>query len=63
MATATLGITRNLDELGRIVIPKEYRDALRIKADTEVEIVRVGNSIRIRAAGSPCESCHGTGIK
>ena len=33
-----IGIIRNLDALGRVVIPKEWRNALRIKDNAPVEI-------------------------
>ena len=34
----TIGIVRRIDELGRIVIPKEIRNTLRIKEGDPVEI-------------------------
>lgn len=33
-----LGIVRKMDELGRIVIPKEIRDKYKIEEGTEIEI-------------------------
>ena len=35
----TTGIVRKLDDLGRIVIPKEIRRTLRIKEGSPMEIV------------------------
>ena len=34
----TRGIKRKIDDLGRITIPKEFRDALEVKEKDEVEI-------------------------
>ena len=39
------GITRRIDELGRIVIPKEIRRNLKIKDSDEIDISLDGNSI------------------
>ena len=35
----TTGIVRKLDDLGRIVIPKEIRRGMRIKEGTPLEII------------------------
>lgn len=34
----TRGITRKLDKLGRIVLPREFRNSLKIKEKEELEI-------------------------
>lgn len=34
----TIGIIRKLDELGRVVFPKEFRNTLGLKEKDEVEI-------------------------
>ena len=39
------GITRRIDELGRIVIPKEIRKNLKIQDSDEIDISLEGNSI------------------
>ena len=39
------GIVRKLDELGRIVIPKEIRDNFEMKEGTELDISVKGNKI------------------
>lgn len=44
------GITRLLDETGRIVIPKEYRRQLKIKEGQELEILVVKDYIVIGKA-------------
>ena len=41
----TTGIVRRIDELGRIVIPKEIRKNLRIKNGDNIEILVEGDSI------------------
>ena len=39
------GITRRIDDLGRVVIPKEIRRNLKIKDSEEVEISVIDNKI------------------
>ena len=39
------GITRRIDELGRLVIPKEIRNNLKIKNNDQVEISVIDNKI------------------
>lgn len=42
------GIVRRIDELGRIVIPKEIRKSLRIKNGDSLEIIVDGENINLR---------------
>ena len=42
---AKTGITRRIDELGRLVIPKEIRNNLKIKNNDQVEISIIDNKI------------------
>ncbi|MFA6766788.1 MAG: AbrB/MazE/SpoVT family DNA-binding domain-containing protein, partial [Clostridia bacterium] len=42
--TETTGIVRRVDELGRVVIPKEMRRTLRIKEGEEMEVSVLDNS-------------------
>lgn len=42
-----VGITRRLDELGRIVIPMEIRKNLNIEIREPLEILQVGEKIEI----------------
>ena len=44
----TIGIRRNIDDLGRIVIPKEIRKTLEIKDYDTLEIFATQNGIFIR---------------
>lgn len=46
--TAT-GIARKLDELGRVVIPKEMRDELKWDENTKVSMVRFGKYVLLRS--------------
>lgn len=41
----TSGIVRRIDELGRVVIPKEVRRALKIKDGDPLEICRDGDKL------------------
>ena len=47
-----VGITRRLDELGRIVIPMEIRKNLNIEIREPLEILQVGDKIEISKKGS-----------
>jgi len=51
------GIIRHVDDLGRVVIPKEIRRALRIKEGDALNILVEGNGIRMRRAEKSCISC------
>ena len=44
----TKGIVRKLDDLGRIVIPREYRKTLDLKVKDDVEIYLLQDGIFIR---------------
>ncbi|MGG0723694.1 AbrB/MazE/SpoVT family DNA-binding domain-containing protein [Bacillus mycoides] len=50
------GITRKVDELGRVVIPKELRDTLGIREKTPLEIYVDGEKIILKKyeAGGTC---------
>lgn len=51
------GIVRNLDNLGRVVIPKEIRKVLGINEGDPVEIVKVNNDIVLRKYSKGCIFC------
>ena len=55
------GITRRVDELGRIVIPKELRDMYNIAEGTPLEIFTDHGDIVIRKYHASCFICNGTG--
>lgn len=51
------GIIRRIDELGRIVIPKEMRNKLGIDTGTALEIHLEGDTITIKTDTSSCVFC------
>ena len=52
------GIVRRIDDLGRVVIPKEIRRTLRIKEGTPLEIFTDGDYIILRKYSPGCMRCH-----
>ena len=52
------GIVRNLDELGRVVIPKEIRRKLNIEQKDPIEIFIEGNSIVLKRYENGCIFCN-----
>ncbi len=52
-------IVRNIDDLGRIVLPINYRKTLGIKAGEELEMLCEGESIIIRRKAERCKLCGG----
>lgn len=48
----TAGIVRRIDELGRIVIPKEMRRTMRLKEGDEMEILSSGDALTLRKYSS-----------
>lgn len=44
----TIGLKRKLDDLGRVVIPKEFRDDLGIHEGDAVEIFETRNGIFVK---------------
>lgn len=57
----TIGISRPIDELGRIVIPMEYRKALDIHAKDALEITLVDNTIKLKKYERSCVLCGAEG--
>ena len=51
------GIVRNVDELGRIVIPKEMRRKMDISSNDPVEIFVEGDRIILTKYYSSCTFC------
>ena len=47
----TKGMIRKIDELGRIVIPMEFRKTLGIKTNDPVEIFMVKDGLFLKKAG------------
>lgn len=54
------GIVRNIDELGRIVVPKELRKKLGIAACDPVEISSDGDKIILTKYSPVCHFCGST---
>ena len=51
------GVYRRVDELGRIVIPKEIRDSQEINIKDPMEIYTDGNTIILRKVEDSCIFC------
>lgn len=51
------GIVRNIDELGRIVIPKEIRKRLNIAEGDPIEIFVDGTSVILEKYAESCIFC------
>ena len=52
------GVVRNLDELGRIVIPKEVRKKLEIDVKDPMEIFIEGSAVVLKKVESGCIFCN-----
>lgn len=53
----TMGLIRRIDDLGRIVIPKEYRQRLKIEIGQPFEIVVIDGLIVLgKVEESECET-------
>lgn len=53
----TSGVVRRLDPLGRIVLPKPYRDTLDIAIKDDIEIYMDGTSIIVEKHEPRCVFC------
>ena len=51
------GIVRNLDQLGRLVIPKETRKAFNLNDGDSVEIFTDGDEIILKKYNPGCHCC------
>ncbi len=51
-----------IDELGRVVIPKPFREALNLEEKSEIVITLENNSVVIRPEKTVCKRC-GTFVK
>lgn len=51
------GITRKVDELGRIVIPMDIRTKLNINPKDSIDICQEGNSIILKKTDESCILC------
>ncbi|MDO5602135.1 MAG: AbrB/MazE/SpoVT family DNA-binding domain-containing protein [Oscillospiraceae bacterium] len=57
MKANKITMVKSLDKLGRLVIPKEYRDELNIAQQELLEILLEENSLRIRKVSESCALC------
>ena len=56
------GIIRQVDKMGRVVIPKEYRDKLKVENEKDsFEIFLENDSIVLRKFQPTCVFCHRLG--
>ena len=53
----SIGIVRNVDDLGRVVIPKELRNTMSINEKDPMEIYVDGDSIIFRKYNPGCVFC------
>lgn len=53
----SMGFIREIDKMGRIVIPKEVRDALHIQDKDKYEITVEGEEIILRKFSKKCVFC------
>lgn len=53
----TIGIVRSLDNLGRIIVPRELRNTLGIKEDDPVEVFTDGECIVLKKYEPGCTFC------
>ena len=53
----SLGIVRNLDQLGRLVIPKETRRVFNLNGGDPVEIFTDGDEIILKKYNPGCHCC------
>lgn len=54
------GIVRELDNLGRVVIPMEWRRELNIYAKDPIEIIKNGNEVIVKKYVPGCHCCGNT---
>lgn len=53
----SIGIVRKVDELGRIVLPKELRETLKIEHKDPIEIFVEGDNIILKKYEPACIFC------
>ena len=55
-----VGIARKVDQLGRVVLPKELRDSLGIENDDPIEMYPDGNLLYMKKYLPECIFCEST---
>lgn len=51
------GVVRKIDQLGRVVLPKELRDSMDLPVETPMEIFTDGDAIILRKYEPGCIFC------
>ena len=52
-----MDVTKKVDKLGRIVLPKNYRKALGLDTDSQVALGMENGVITVKACGDGCRLC------
>ena len=52
-------VVRQMDELGRIVLPRDFRNALAWEAETKIAVQLIGNKMVLSAEPGLCFLCGG----
>ena len=52
-----LGITRPIDKMGRVVIPRELRRSLGLEYQDRLEVFADGDTIIFKKSGARCSVC------
>ena len=52
-----LGIIKKIDSLGRLVIPKEFRDSMKIQKGDLLEVFLTGSGVVIKKPNAACTLC------
>ena len=52
-----IGITKKIDPLGRLVIPKEFRDSMKIQKDDFLEVFLTSSGVLIKKSNTGCVFC------
>lgn len=59
----SIGVVRNLDQLGRVVLPKELRKSMDIKEGQPLEIYTEGEAIILKKYQPGCHCCGSMEVK
>ena len=53
------GTIRNMDNLGRVVVPKEYRRSMNLRDDDPMEVLLTSEGVLVRKVPEDCAICGG----
>lgn len=51
------GIVRQMDEVGRVVLPKEFREVLNLSTKDSIEMILTEDGIMLKKYNPGCEWC------